>query len=393
MPDQSDEDLLAELGVEIEMEAPRARSPQEERVLAGFEDIQRFVAEHSRAPGHAPEGDIFERLYAVRLARLRGLTQWHEFLRPLDHQGLLSDPAPVEGGDAEEEDDEALLAALGIEADAPSDLTTLRHVRSASEKKAAEEVAQRDPCPDFETFRPLFRAVQAELDSGIRETVRFRGEMGIEAGRFFVLNGQKVYVADMDDPFRQDYGDWDARLRLVYDNGTQSNLLMRSLQRALTKDDAGRRITDPSAGPLFGTAAEEGDQRTGTIYVVSSLSDDPWITERRDLFHKIGVTGGSVERRIADAENQPTFLMAPVKVERTYELMNITHRRFETLLHRILEPARAEVQIVDRFGRPITPREWFLVPAFVIDEIVERIASGDIADLRYDPFSARLLKR
>ncbi|WP_308918052.1 GIY-YIG nuclease family protein [Jannaschia sp. LMIT008] len=392
MADQTDEDLLAELGVEIEVEKSRARTPQEERVLAGFEDIQRFVAERDRIPSHSTDGDIFERLYALRLARLQALTEWHDLLKPTDHQGLLSAPPLPPDTNGKLEDDEDILASLGVEAEG-TDLTTLRHVRSASEKKAAEEIAQRDPCPDFEKFRPLFETVQSEMDTGVRETIRFKGEMGIKAGRFFVLNGQKVYVADMEEPFRQEYGDWDARLRLVYDNGTQSNLLMRSLQRALTKDDTGRRITDPSAGPLFGTAEEAGDRRTGTIYVLSSLSDDPWIAERRDLFHKVGVTGGTVERRIADAENQPTFLMAGVKVERTYELMNISRSKFETLLHRVLEPARADIEITDRFGKPISPREWFVVPLLVIDEAVEAITAGDITGLRYDPQTARLVRR
>ncbi|MGR3433653.1 MAG: GIY-YIG nuclease family protein, partial [Shimia sp.] len=284
------------------------------------------------------------------------------------------------------------LAALGVEVGG-TDLTTLRHVRSASEKRAAEEIAQRDPCPDFARFRPLFEAVQAELDGGVRETIRFKGDKDIEAGRLFILNGQKVYVAEKEAPFRQDYGDWDAKLRVIYDNGTQSNLLMRSLQRALTKDDAGRRITDPSAGPLFGSAEEDGDRRTGTIYVVSSLSDDPWIAAHRDVFHKVGVTGGTVARRIADAENQPTFLMAGVKVERTYELLNIGRSRFETLLHRVLEPARADIEITDRFGKPVSPREWFVVPLLVIEEVIEAITEGSIGGLRYDPTTAKLVRR
>ena len=394
MADQTDEELLDALGLEIEPEKPKSCSPLEERVIAGFEDIQRFVDEHERIPSHAPEGDIFERLYAVRLARLRDLADWHELLGPLDRQGLLapSDPETTTADVDGEMDDDALLAALGVEED-QTELTTLRHVRSHADKKVAEEIAKRDPCPDFETFRPLFERVQADLDDGTRETRPFGLKAEIAPGRFFVLNGQKVYVAEMGETFRQDYGDTDARLRLVYDNGTQSDLLMRSLQRALTKDDAGRRITEPNAGPLFTADAEEGDTQTGTIYVLRSLSDDSRIKERRDLLHKIGVTGGSVERRIANAKLEPTYLMADVEIASTYKLIDINRGRLETLLHRVFDAARMDIEIMDRFGRPIAPREWFLVPLFVIDEAVERIRDRTIAQLRYDPEKAALVER
>ena len=392
MVEQTDEELLAELGVEAVPSKSKARSPLEERVIAGFEDIQRFVDKHGRIPSHAPEGDIFERLYAVRLACLQGLTEWHDLLAPIDSQSLLTPPPEPASPILDENDDEALLAALGVE-DEASGLTTLRHVRSRVEKKVAEEIAQRDPCPDFELFRPLFERVQNELDRGMRETRPFGVKAEIVPGRFFILNGQKVYVAEMGEAFRQEYGDTDARLRLVYDNGTQSDLLMRSLQRALTKDEAGRRITDPHAGPLFAAKAEDGDAETGTIYVLRSLSGDPRIAERRDLLHKIGVTGGSVERRIANARLEPTYLLADVEIVSTYKLMNVNRARLETLLHRVFDAARMDIEIVDRFGNPVVPREWFLVPLFVIDEAVERVRDGSIARLRYDPETAALVSQ
>ena len=75
--------------------------PREERIIAGFEEIQRFVEKHGRAPQHGEDRDIFERLYAVRLDRLRALEECRSLLAPLDHQGLLAGAetvaaAPVE---------------------------------------------------------------------------------------------------------------------------------------------------------------------------------------------------------------------------------------------------------------------------------------------------------
>lgn len=381
-----DDDLLAELGVEIEEKKVAALTPREERIVAGFEDIQRFVEEHGRPPLHGPERDIFERLYAVQLDRLRALDDARVLLEPLDRQGLL---AGGDGSDLDEMDDDALLAELGVEAENP-DLTVLRHVRGAAEKRAAEEIANRDRCLDFDAFAPLFEKVQREIEDGTRETRTFELKAEIRPGAFFILEGQKAYVAEMDAVFTNAQGRTDARLRVVFDNGTESNLLMRSLQRALNKDDAGRRITEPNAGPLFSGTASDDDEASGTIYVLRSKSAHPLVADNRDLVHKIGVTGMDVEKRIAGAHLQPTFLMAPVEVVATFELFNVNRIKLENVIHRIFGPAKLDIEIKDRFGNPVTPREWFLVPIFVIQEVVDRIRDGTIAEYVYDPDEACL---
>lgn len=390
MPDLSDDDILAKLGVKAEPTKQTNRNPKEERIIAGFEDIQRFVDKHGRAPRHGLDHGIFERLYATRLDRLRSLEECRDLLEPLDRQGLLASEGTTEA--EPDVSDEDLLAALGVENEA-EDLTQLRHVRPSAEKLAAEEVARRDKCPDFEKFKPLFQQVQQEMKSGLRETRPFEMKAEIEQGRFFIVSGQIAYVAEKGDVSLTDQGRTDARLRVIFDNGTESNMLMRSLQRALNKDDAGRRITEPTAGPLFADQTIEGDEASGTIYVLRSLSDHPMIAENRDLAHKIGVTNMSVQKRIAGAALQPTFLMAKVEIVATYELYNINRTKLENLIHRVFEPARLDIEIRDRFGNPVTPREWFLVPLFVIDEAVERIKNGTITDYVYDGDQAKLVLR
>ena len=379
-----DDALLAELGIEVEVKKAPTRSPQEERIIAGFEEVQRFVAEHGRIPEHGETNDIFERLYAVRLDRIREQQEAHDLVAELDHQGLLEgatqDTTPLD----EDVDDDALLAELGIDVDALP-ITELKHVRSTAEKKAAEDIANRDRCEDFEIFKPLFGQVQKELTTGLRETRPFEMKAEIEQGRFFIVSGQIAYVAEKGETTLTDQGRTDARLRVIFDNGTQSKMLMRSLQRALNKDDAGRRITEPTAGPLFSDQNADGDEASGIIYVLRSKSDHPLVTENRELVHKIGVTNTDVEKRIAGAHLQPTFLMANVEIVATYELYNINRTKFENLIHRIFEPARLDIEIMDRFGRPVVPREWFLVPLFVIKEAVEMIKDGTIADVRYNP--------
>jgi hypothetical protein len=386
-----DDALLEELGVEVETNRVGSRTPREERIIAGFEEIQRFVKQHGRVPQHGEGRDIFERLYAVRLDRLRELAECRALLEPLDHQGLLSgeEPAAVSVGD--EIDDDALLAQLGVEAVGPA-ITELRHVRSAAEKRAADEIANREKCEDFESFKPLFEQIQKELSTGLRQTRRFERKSEIAPGRFYILLGQKAYVAAMEEPYTNDQGNIDARLRVIFDNGTESNLLMRSLQKALQQDPAGRRIIEPSAGPLFSDQSEEGDEASGIVYVLRSKSDHPTVAAHRDVLHKIGVTSGDVTQRIANARLDPTFLMAEVEVVATYKLYNISRIRLENLIHRIFSPARLDIEIKDRFGQPITPREWFLVPLFVIAEVIDKLRDGTITGYVYDPKAAALTR-
>ncbi|MFP1645853.1 MULTISPECIES: GIY-YIG nuclease family protein [Rhodobacterales] len=387
---EDDDALLAELGVEVEVKKQLSRTPREERIIAGFEEILQFAKEHGRPPQHGEDREIFERLYAVRLDRIRDLQECRDLLAPLDQQGLLADTSSaLPASEPDDLDDDALLAELGVEV-ARSPLTELKHVRSTAEKKAADEVANREKCEDFATFKPLFEQVQKELDTGLRETRPFEMKAEIEKGRFFIVSGQKAYVADKGETITNEQGRTDARLRVIFDNGTESNMLMRSLQRALNKDDAGRRITDPSAGPLFSDQTLDGDEASGIIYVLRSKSDHPLVTANRELVHKIGVTNMSVDKRIAGAHLQPTFLMANVEVVATYELYNINRSKLENLIHRIFEPARLEIEIMDRFGRPVVPREWFLVPLFAINDAVDKIRDGTITSYRYDPHAAAL---
>lgn len=391
MSDFSDRELLEELGVEVESRTAAARSPREERIIAGFEDILKFVEEHGRAPQHGEDRDIFERLYAVRLDRIRAQADCRELVEPMDTHGLLAGGGVAEPS-AEFVDDADLLADLGVAPAPEEDITQLRHVRSRQEIRAAEEIASRQRCEDFETFKPLFAAVKDDLAKGTREARRFGEDAAIKQGEFFILGGQIAYIAEVPEEFSTEHGHAQGRLRVIYDNGTEGDNLLRSFQRALYKDESGRRITDPSVGPLFGHEAEGDDLDSGTIYVLRSKSDHPEVAAHRELIHKVGVTGGAVETRIANAVNDATYLLAEVEIVAAYKLFNVNRAKLENLLHRVLAPARLDLTIEDRFGRPVQPREWYLVPLAIIDEVVEKVRDGSITEVVYDPATARLTK-
>jgi hypothetical protein len=395
MAEMNDDELLDALGVEVAPLKSASRTPREERIIAGFEDVLRFHHAHGRAPLHGEGRDIFERLYAVRLDQLRKLPEARALLSELDGPGLLSGTAAAQL-DVDALDEDALLAELGIdnESAGQSDITVLRHVRPYVEIKAAEEIANRTPCADFGRYEPLFEKAEAGLKVGTWMTKPFVKNASIELGDFFIIGGQIAYVAEMDGGTMTKDGRENPRLRVIFDNHTESNLLLRSLSRSLYPDGdtpVGRRLIIKDDGPLFGNVAEPDDIETGTIYVLRSLSSHPFVTEHRELIHKIGVTGGKVEARIAGAEKDATYLLADVEVVATYKLHNLNRTMLENIFHRLFGAAQLDLTIEDRFGHPVRPREWFLVPLHVIDEAVRRIQDGSITDVVYDPKTAQLI--
>lgn len=385
------DDLRAELDEFAQPEKKKSLSTLEERVIAGFEEIQRFVERHNKLPQHGEDKDIFERLYALRLNQLRSSEEYRLLLKPLDHQELLK----IDGTDyqelEEQIDDDTLLAELeGVIGQ--TEITQLRHVRSSTEKRMIDEMANRQVCNDFEKFKPLFEIIQKELETGLRETKHLTKQPEIQIGDYYILYGQKAYIADIDEIIKNVSGHKDGRLRVIFDNGTESNLLIRSLQKALMKDETARIIVEASQGPLFSSVSSEEDISSGTIYVLRSHSKHPFVEEHRNLIHKIGVTGGRVEARIANAAQDATYLLDEVEIIATYKLSGINRTKLEKLLHRIFAPALINITIPDRFGNPVKPREWFLVPLSVIDEAVDAIRDGSITDLIYDPATAKLIK-
>lgn len=389
---EEDEDLLEDLGVDTESQDQGGQSARVLRIIAGFEEIERFVKEHRRMPEHGESRDIFERLYATRLDQIRSSQECREVLKDRDPQGLIgSEGAQVAAQSEHEPSDEELVAELSSEG-AEDDITRLKHVRPWQEIRAAEEVASRSPCREFDKFRPIFEKVQEELESGVRKTFKFEENADVAAGDLFILQGQKLFIAECGKAFTSDYGRPDRRLRVVYDNGTESDLLLRSLQRALYKDKNSRRITDPNLGPLFQNEELEKPTLTGHIYVLRSKSTHPFIVKNQEILHKIGVTGGDVNLRIVNAKKDPTYLLADVEVVATFKIFDMNRKLLDDLVRRFFSSARLNLEIKDRFGFKTEPREWFLVPLPVIDQAIQLVKDGSIFEYEYDCKKAKIVK-
>ena len=359
-------------------------STEEQRILNSFEEISKFIDRFDRKPGATDKPSVSERGLKIKLSGLLNNSAAREMLLPHDRHGLLSSEPAVEAKSLDDIlDDDDLLAT-------PSDdIFNLVHARPAVAK--SDMVAERQVCEDFDSFKPLFDQCVKEINEGKRKTLKFANEQEIAAGEFFILNGVMVYIAEVGETHLRS-GKKNARLRLIFDNGTEGNNLLRSLARELYKDPNGRRVSSPDAGPLFDNQAEEGDTQTGMIYVVKSLSADPEIKKLDGLLHKIGFTAGRMEVRIQNAKDDPTFLMAPVHPVATYTLYNIDKVKLEHLLHSFFADARLDIEITDRFSKKVKPREWFLLPIEVIAEAISRLQDGSIVDYRFDSDTVSLVK-
>jgi hypothetical protein len=217
------------------------------RVVQAFEEINVFIDRHGYAPGEGGEGkkpSVTERQLQMRLKTYRVQPEIAAALHAHDRHSLLATTAPAEPQSL----DEILDLDDDLLSEPNSDIFNFRHARPAAARP--DRVSERTPCKDFEQFKPLFDACVSQLTAGKRKSLRFANEQEIKAGEFFILNGVMVYVAEVNDPHIRN-GKRNARLRLIFENGTEGENLLRSLATELYKDKNGRRISDPDSGPLF----------------------------------------------------------------------------------------------------------------------------------------------
>ena len=279
--------------------------------------------------------------------------------------------------------DDPLLKVSDEEAklfDMPQDM------RKVMAKKQADYVAQHKLCENFDDYRPLFAKVHQELKQGKRSLVRINKTATLAAGRFYYVGGQMLLLEQIGELKRSSNFLPDARTRCIYENGTESDILLQTLRKNVVGDGyAITELQEETEGAFFSNQDIASDDKvTGYVYVLSSLSEAPEIKAEKNLY-KIGFTSGSVEQRIANAENEPTYLMAPVKIVATYKVVNLNSQKFEDLVHQLLKHVQFQVTVFDDKGIEHQPKEWFIVPLPVVDAIIKKIMDGTIVGYAYNP--------
>ena len=350
-------------------------------LLLSFQEINNFVKQNGRKP--KAEGTT-EYMLHCRLKEIRKNKKKVQALSGFDEYKLLqSEVKEIKSIDDIFENDD-----LGIFENDEYSIFNLKHVPKIT--SMPDYVAKRKPCKDFDKFEEKFQNCQNDLSLSKRNLIEFK-ENHIQNGRFFVLKGVMLFVNDVGEKKLDRFGKWDARLRVIFENGTESNLLFRSLGKELFKD--GKSITELPEKFMedINNIAQE-DKETGFIYILKSLSDNDKIRSINNLY-KIGFSKTTPEERIKNAKNDPTYLMSDVQIVATFKCFNLNPQKLESLLHTFFGSSCLNLDIFDNNKKRHTPREWFIAPFFVVENAIELIIAGKIINYKYDPENEVIIKK
>ncbi|HCN18664.1 MULTISPECIES: GIY-YIG nuclease family protein [Psychrobacter] len=377
----------------------KSRAPTaDEHLVAKFQEISDFYNTNKRLPEHnmanISELMLFKRLESIQNnnEQCLALVDFDEFnLLPLTHEVAAPEPEPVEKEITSFEDifDDDDFGLLG---DSDQSIFNIKHIK-ADKRAETDFVARRKSCKDFDKYKDLFPVVQKELNSGQRKIIEFEGTgYNIDEGSFYILDGILLYVDKINLTSKDQVIDGivvrkDGRTRCIFENGTESNMLYRSLAKVLSKEG---KIVSPK-GEYFSDikSLNDDDESAGFIYILSSQSQDSRIQAIPNLF-KIGYSRTPVKKRIANAANEPTYLMAPVEVVASYECYNMNTQKFENLVHTVFKDVCIDVEVADLQGNMCKPREWFSVPLEQINTAIDLIVSGQIVNYRYNSTTKKI---
>ena len=380
-------------------EKAKAKKPTaDETLVNGFNEICDFVTANGKEPTEN-RANVSELMLFKRLSSIRGNDKQSHALIDFDIHGLLPITQQVAEPSAEYKVEQRKIESiddifddddLGLLDDDADSIFTIRNVPKTIDMPS--RVAKRKRCKDFEKYEPLFKQCHDELKDGEREALQFTGEQQIQKGQYFILHGIMCYVSDMGEREKKN-GKINARLHLIFENGTESDMLLRSLATELYKDETGRRVMPKLASSIDELAGiTEDDQATGYIYILQSLSENLDIKDEVDLY-KIGYSTTSIEKRIANAAKEPTYLMAPVKIVAGYQCYNMNAQKFENLIHTFFGKACLDIEIADERGQLCRPREWFIAPLKSIEMAIQLLINGEIVHYRYDKAQQDVVER
>lgn len=405
--------------LDVEAKKSSSGAPLE---VSRFEEISAFVDQQGKPP-QADSPDLQEKLLSRRLKSYAEKEGLLSALKPYDRHNLLPEPVLASNQEAAAHDEET-PARASTERSEPASNTDVNqtenvtslddifsseafsqfhqgedslfdpvHVSFEKSREEPDEIAQRRVCHDFYAFEPIFRDLHEKLKTGDVKAARFQQASQVQPGDAFILEGVMCLIDEVGE-YREDGGGrYDPRLRLIFENGTESNHLLRSLAKRLYQDPTGRRIIRDAESVVDAfNNVNHKDKRAGQIYFVTTLSDKPALREIPNLL-KIGYTELTVDERTKNAERDTAFLEAPVKKLASIECYNLNPNKFETLIHGFLHAQRIKMTLTGRDGKEYHPREWFSVPLDTAREVVKRIIDGSIVQYRMDNTTGRLVRK
>nr|WP_315160417.1 GIY-YIG nuclease family protein [uncultured Flavobacterium sp.] len=365
----------------------------DERLSASFNEINDFFEKHSKEPQPNP-GNIAEFQLYSRLKSIRADIEKIKSLEEQDMYGLLKkEVKEISSIDDIFNDDTFDL----LEDD--TDLFDFKHTPKTDERMATDFVAKRRALKDFHKYEPLFKEIQSDLATGKRKLVDFKMD-NLRVGAYYVHNGVLFLLEEINITKKEHYREdgtrvrEDGRTKCIFENGTQSNMLKRSVEKILYAN--GKVVSEniekvnESFIEKFSAITDE-DEAAGYIYVLRSKSKDERITEMDNLY-KIGYSKDTVEERIKNAEKDPTYLMAQVKIITTWKCYNMNPQKLEQLLHNFFGKSCLDIDIFDEKKRRHTPREWFVAPIEIIEQAIELIISGEVVNYSYDEVNCFIKK-
>ena len=375
----------------------------DERLIASFQEINDFIDENGKEPtanmANISEYQLYSRLKGFRDDLEKMLSLKSEDKHNLfDIEEPKEEAEPVEINSIDDIFGDDSLDILGN--DDSEGLFDFKHTPKDYERASTDFVARRKPCKDFDKYEGLFKSIHRDLSSGKRKLVDFK-EDNLRKGDFYVHNGimmllEEVSITQTEQSFNTGKRTRkDGRTKCIFENGTVSNMLYRSVAKAMYAN--GKVVTqnidkvNEDFQKKFSNVTDE-DKESGYIYVLKSLSTDKDISSIKNLY-KIGYSTTSVQERIKNAEKEPTYLMAPVKEVTSWQAYNMNTQKLEQLLHNFFGNSCLNIDVFDKKGRRHTPQEWFIAPLQVIEQAVELIVSGGIVEYRYDGGDEVILKK
>ena len=372
-------DLLGLLAVDEPIVTPV--SPQDSRLIDSFQEISDFYETNQRCPELGD--DICEYRLASRLAAIKKDPKKVKTLLPYDYYNLL-ESEETKSVSVEELISDDPLGLLDGDDEADS-IYTLSHVKP-SERLRPDYIAHRKVCKDFDLYEKAFQRIHDDLEHGRRRLVEFK-EGDLHEGCYYVLRGVVRYLEqNLAVKQKIEYKSGakvrrEGRTRCIFDNGTESSMLYRSLGKALKLD--GFCISDLIEQNESSISIDSTDVQNGYIYVLRSLSRAPQIRSIRNLY-KIGYCSGDVTTRIKNAIHEPTYLMNDVEVVLTVRCYNLDVPYLEASIHSFFSNVNVYFEVRDDEGIMHYPKEWFTVPLNIIEEAIPLIVDKKIDSYRYD---------